>query len=62
MIVRDSLPNDNDLCWRLSKNAWVYLGADGYLTGASNLRKRSRDSTIVQPLDDDAKVEDASEK
>ncbi len=46
----------------LFKRVSIYLGAAGYLTGASNLRKRSRDSTIVQPLDDDAKVEDASEK
>ncbi len=40
------------------------LGAVGYLTGGSNLRKRSRDSPVRtgQPLDDDAKVEDASEK
>ncbi len=36
----------------------------GYLTGASNSRKRSGDSPARagQPLDDDAKVEDASEK
>ena len=46
---------------KLGRNIY-FLGAAGYLTGASNLRKRSRDSTIVQPLDDDAKVEDASEK
>jgi hypothetical protein len=41
-----------------------YLGAAGYLTGASNSRKRSGDSPVRtgQPLDDDAKVEDASEK
>jgi hypothetical protein len=39
-----------------------YLGSADYLTGASNSRKRSRDSTSVQPLDDDAEVEDAGEK
>ena len=39
-----------------------YLGLDDYLTGASNSRKRSRGSTVVQPLDDDAKVEDAGEQ
>ena len=38
------------------------LGAAGYLSGASNSRKRSWHSTILQPLDDDVKVEDASEK
>jgi hypothetical protein len=59
--------NPGTLAWGTSLGNWVgqnnkYLGAAGYLTGASNLRKRSRDSTIVQPLDYDAKVEDASEK
>ena len=38
------------------------MGAAGYLTGASNLMKRSRDSIIVEPVDDDAEVEDAGEK
>ena len=39
-------------------------GAAGYLTGASNLRKHSRDSPVRagQPLNDDAKVENAGEK
>jgi hypothetical protein len=44
---------------------WIrYLGLADYLTGASNSRKRSRDSPVRtgQPLDDDAEVEDASEK
>jgi hypothetical protein len=42
----------------------VYLGAADYLTGASNSRKRSRDSPVRtgQPLDDDEEVEDAGEK
>lgn len=39
-----------------------YLGATDYLKGASNSRKRSWDSAIVQSLDDDSKVEDDSEK
>jgi hypothetical protein len=41
---------------------WTNLGLADYLTGASNSRKRSRDSTLVQPLGDDAEVEDAGEK
>ena len=40
----------------------MYLGAADYLTGASNSRKRSRDSTLVQPLEDDEEFEDAREK
>ena len=40
----------------------IYLGLADYLIGASNSRKRSRGSTVVKPLEDDAKVEDASEK
>jgi hypothetical protein len=54
-----------NLCETLSKiHPKFLIGAAGYLTGASNLRKRSRDSPVRtgQPLDDDAKVEDASEK
>jgi hypothetical protein len=41
-----------------------YLGSADYLTGASNSRKRSRDSPVRtgQPLDGDAEVEDAGEK
>jgi hypothetical protein len=41
-----------------------YLGSADYLTGASNSRKRSRDSPARtgQPLDGDAEVEDAGEK
>ena len=42
----------------------LYLVAADYLIGASNSRKRSWDSSARagQPLDDDAKVEDASEQ
>ena len=39
----------------------AYLELADYLIGASNSRKRSRGSTAVQPLDDDAD-EDACEK
>jgi hypothetical protein len=45
-----------------SKNCINIGGAADYLTGASNSRKRSRDSTLLQPLDDDEEVEDAGEK
>jgi hypothetical protein len=47
----------------IQSSCYSYLGLAGYLTGASNLRKRSRDNLALagQPLDDDAKVEDASE-
>ncbi len=47
------------IVWRIKGH---YVGAAGYLTGASNSRKRSRDSPARagHPLDDDAKVEDAS--
>jgi hypothetical protein len=46
------------------KKVQGYLGAADYLTGASNSRKRSRDSPVStgQPLDDDEEVEDAGEK
>lgn len=42
---------------------YSYLGLADYLIGDSNSRKRSRDSLALtgQPLDDDVKVEDASE-
>lgn len=40
------------------------IGTADYLTGASNSRKRQRDSPLRtgQPLVDDAEVEDAREK
>ena len=40
----------------------LYLGLAHYFIGASNSRKRSRDSTVVKPLDDDAEFEDACEQ
>ncbi len=36
-------------------------GSSGYLTGASNSKKRLGNITIVQPLEDDAEFEDVCE-
>ncbi len=55
---------DNPIIFRHTAISRFVGGPADYLTGASNSRKRSRDSPVRtgQPLDDDAEVEDAGEK